>query len=62
MLTMYSYNYQFIQLILNDNIINNGTKNNNFNYYCINNLTKELHEIDFINVIFIDKKNLFYLG
>ena len=61
MLKEYSYNYQFIQLILNDDIINNGTKKNNFNYYCINNLEKELLETDFVQVIFIDKRKVFCL-
>ena len=58
----YLYNYQFIQLILNNKIINKGTKKNNFNYYYINNLKKELLETDFVQVIFIDKRNLFCLG
>ena len=40
MLEEYSYNYQFIQLILNDDIINEGTEKNNFNFYEINNLKK----------------------
>ena len=53
MLEEYSYNYQFIQLILNDDIIN---------YYYINNLNKDSLETDFVKVIFIDKRNLFCLG
>ena len=44
----------FIQLILNNIIINEGTENNNFNYYKINNL-QELNNFNSIQVVFISK-------
>ena len=52
--------YQFIQLILNNIIINEGNEKNNFNYYKVNNLN--IHDIsdnNIIQVIFISKNSLF---
>ena len=49
----------FIQLILNNTIINIGNEDNNFNFYIINNLESELKNDDFIQVIFVCKKSLF---
>ena len=57
----YSYSYYYIQLILNNNIINIGNKENNFNYYIINNLKTEITEQDFIQILFIEKTKLFCL-
>ena len=49
----------FIQLILNNTIINIGKEENNFNFYIINNLESDLNNDDFIQVIFVCKKLLF---
>ena len=48
----------YIQLIINEILINDGNEENNFNFYKINNL-EELKNNDIIQVIFISKKLLF---
>ena len=53
--------YQFIQLILNGIIINDGTEENNYNFYKINKLNKTLNDNDIIQVVFISKNSLFFI-
>ena len=48
----------YIQLIINETLINDGNEENNFNFYKINNL-EELKDNDIIQVVFILKKLLF---
>ena len=49
----------FIQLILNNTILNEGNKDNNFDFYTINNLNRELENHEFIQIIFILKSTIF---
>ena len=50
---------RYIQIVLNEIIINEGNEENNFNFYKINNLNKELEKKDFFQVIFILKSTIF---
>ena len=53
---------QYIQLVLNDVIINESNYLNNFDFYKVNKLEKELQIEDYIQVIFILKNSLFILN
>ena len=48
----------YIQLLLNNIIINDGTEENNFNFYTINTLVS-LKDSDIIQIIFISKNQIF---
>ena len=48
----------YIQLLLNNIIINNGTEENNFNFYNIHTL-ESLNDSDIIQIIFIAKNEIF---
>ena len=50
----------FIQLLLNETIINEGNQMNNFNFYKVNNLNRVLEDNEIIQAIIVSKISLFF--